>query len=430
VQSPPSLFQHIVSGASSTKPKSEPVTMPDAQRQTINALESTTTCEEQSFSVENLSITENPHEQWAFMHVSMYGADQYQIFLGASGIKFPQTTLKNRPNLVLGEMIQSEDSDKTIDPKNIWRLTKGYAIPNLIGLDEQLKRLCQHFANKAWYLVISDHTDFEIPWEMIKLPTPGYLGASFAVTRWHESHNFDKDKCSGNALAYVLDKLNSFNSEKDFLNNTFKVEPFCDIQRFCDELQENQAGYGLIYMACHSTFFQLNPQSLNEQGILNLTLGSLEDKTQQLNYLDLIDLPFNLLKQSQSIVFLNACHSGRSRVDDKFYRDSYRRGFAELFLTKGAAGVIGTLAQVNDTYAAKIAHSFIQASLQSPHMPIAVLLRNMRADAIKNLTRNSTEEEFFQFLYSFLYVYYGNPTTKLHLTKCEEPNNEPSKFGS
>ncbi|RKZ93496.1 MAG: hypothetical protein DRR19_00975 [Candidatus Parabeggiatoa sp. nov. 1] len=424
-QSP--LIGRGVSGTSSVQPKSKAVTMPNAQRQAISALEQAKISEEQFFADENLSITENPPERWVMMHVSMYGADQYQIFLGTSGIKLTQTTPKKCPNLALGEMIQNEELSKTVLPRNIWRLTKGYAYPSLMELDQQLAVLCQHFENQEWYLVIADHTDFEIPWEMIKFPKHGYLGAAFTVIRWHDIGTSRTETCSGKILAYVLDELSSAKSERHFFQNTFNVKPFDDIKAFRNQLQKNEVGYGFIYMACHGTFFQINPQTPDEQGILNVAFGSGSPNSEQqkLYYLDLVDLPCSLIKQSQSLVFLNFCQSGRHRVDDKFFRDDYRRGFAELFLTKGARGVIGTLAQVHDTYAAEIAHRFIQAALRSPHLPIAVLLRHLRIDAAKQLSDDPTDEELLQFLYTFLYVYYGNPTTKLHLTTCEESDNEP-----
>jgi hypothetical protein len=53
-------------------------------------------------------------------------------------------------------------------------------------------------------------------------------------------------------------------------------------------------------------------------------------------------------------------------------------GFIELFLAKGARGVIGTLGAVGDGHAAKFAHALIEESLRSPNLSVVTLLRKLR----------------------------------------------------
>ncbi len=98
-------------------------------------------------------------------------------------------------------------------------------------------------------------------------------------------------------------------------------------------------------------------------------------------------------------------------------------GFIELFLAKGARGVIGTLGAVGDSHAANFAHDLIQESLRSPNLSVAALLRKLRLRVVENLPEQPTTQDLLPFIYTFMYVYYGNPMTVLRLTP---PGGQPN----
>ena len=137
--------------------------------------------------------------------------------------------------------------------------------------------------------------------------------------------------------------------------------------------------------------------------------------------MDLYNWKFRALKSFPSVVFMNACHSGRLCRNDRanIFDDGYRTGFATFFLERGAKGVVGTLGKVDDTYAAQIARNFFAEYKRNSNLTVAELLRNLRAEADRNLQIEDSTENYLLFLYTFMYIYYGHPLTVLQLTPAE-----------
>jgi CHAT domain len=271
-------------------------------------------------------------------------------------------------------------------------------------------------ANEQFYLIIADYTDAEIPWEMLELSFNEYLGAVVTTVRWQhilQDHQncfmeVKSEECCGKVLAYVnREELGSATLECSVLE-TLQSLIHQDIREFQNHLKQELANFGLVYLACHGVF---------GQDIRSFAFGSKSDRTQQIKFMELRRHTLMLLQASPSIVFINACHSGRLQMDKKYVRDRYRRGFAELFLGKGARGVIGTLGEVNDEFAAQFARNLLEETLQSPHLPVATILKKIRAKVVSHLPDQPTTEDLLPFIYTFMYVYYGNPMTVLRLNQ-------------
>ncbi|WP_446383973.1 CHAT domain-containing protein [Coleofasciculus sp. E2-BRE-01] len=374
-----------------------------------------TQTEEKLFPPNKLYITMKLPPEVAILHIYQNGEDEYSVWGGNGVAGLPQTPPNQPPNLSLGKLVQNKELPEKI------RDDMSYFSHVNLEIRKWLKRLKYKFGQQLC-LVIADYTDFEIPWEMLELSpyeSPNeYLGALMTTVRWRQIIsgddyvvlNFQADECCGNAVAYVLDtELKGVGPELDILEQLQAVvyrSSQHPIKTFQQYLQQHQVGCGFVYISCHGTF---------RGNLREITLGSDYDEQQQLKLLALRRCQLNLVKKSRGIVFINACHSGREQAHASIPH-TYRMGFVELFLAKGARGVIGTLGAVGDSYAAKFARELIEASLRSPNLSVAALLRELRLRVVQKLPDEPTTQDLLPFIYTFMYVYYGNPMTVLRLT--------------
>jgi hypothetical protein len=300
----------------------------------------------------------------------------------------------------------------------------------------------------ALQLVVWDDTDYEIPWEMLWLdpalePLPpgtpaarsadgagtrghgaGPLGALVPVARWTTIRELDRSlldgpaHCTGEVLGYFDERMAS--DGEAF--GPFVHERHTDVDRFLGSLdrtpQERDRSLGLVYMGCHGTY---------GKDIEDLTAGLLT--WYELNEPAMTALRGNAAGAgSSTLVCLNVCHSGRL-VDNRAGGEDALRGFAELFLRKGAKACIATRGEVGETEARALLEHLVDHARRTPDRPLARMLRDFRAAAAAGLpsplprTRlgdGSVDVEgqlrVLAFLYQFMYVYYGHPLTTLHLS--------------
>ncbi len=379
-----------------------------------------TATEEKLFPPNELYITMKLPQEVAILHVYQNGADEYSVWGGNAVTGLLQTKPKKQPPFSLAKVVEQKlPAERIKDDMNFF----SFVNPEF---RKWVKALLSKFG-EFFCLVIADHTDFEIPWEMLELSPEGtpneYLGALVTTVRWQKviigddylMLNPKPEECCGNALAYVLDtELNG--AELSILEklkaNIYRSSRH-DIKEFQSHLQQNDSGCGLVYISCHGDF---------RENIFEIWIGSQENQEQRLKYWNLRNYQFNLLKNSQGIVFINACHSGRHKAHP-YIPAPYRMGFVELFLKKGARGVIGALAPVGNQYGAEFARDLIEESFYSPNLSVAALLRKLRFKMVANFPAQPTKEEWESFLYTFMYVYYGNPMTVLRLTP---PGGQPN----
>ena len=277
------------------------------------------------------------------------------------------------------------------------------------------------------YLIINDRTTFEIPWEMLELKNNDYLGASLVTVRWQDITN-PKDlddvnglinlevvekKCCGKIVAYLnTQDLPSVEQEKEILE-VFNPTIYDNVRNFFDDLDQVNSEVSLVFIASHGFF---------DKDLSQSKLGE-EDERQRISVYDLYKYDFNFFKKG-SIVFMNACNSGRLQQNDTLKINDtnpttgreYPIGFSTFFLEKGAEGVIGTLCEVHDEYAAKISRNFFQEYQKYPHLSVATILKNLRQKAANEYQgQKSNYENTYLFIFTFMYIYYGNPMAKLEL---------------
>jgi CHAT domain-containing protein len=298
------------------------------------------------------------------------------------------------------------------------------------------QKINQHLS----HIVINDETDCEIPWEMLPLAKDKYLGASFVAVRWQDIPNINPEWCNSFNNSISIEDFKTFHCCGDIVAYTDKVEVpqdtankpketlsqfkefndrcFDNINGFLDNLHNNSSKVSMIFVHCHGYFgdditqMWLGKNQLPKERVY---LTEMNDKT-------FYDFEFLSNEYNSSIVFMNACHSGRLRKDNRnICSKDYRKGFATFFLKKGAKGVIGSLGKLSNKYALKITQVFFNKYLEEDKykLPVAEILKELRQEAIDNLKADKTWENRYILLFTFMYVYYGNPKTILQLTPLE-----------
>jgi CHAT domain-containing protein len=284
------------------------------------------------------------------------------------------------------------------------------------------KEIQEKIQRQLFYLIINDHTKYEIPWEMLEFDKNNYLGASLVTVRLQniineDDWNIEENNCCGKMVAYLNTRdLPDVQGERETIEK-FKPILHEDINNFLRFLDSPQPDVSLIFIASHG-FYGDNFQTIFGEA----------DPKKQISLMGLSAYDFNCLSQSSSIVFMNSCHSGRLNQDCTLNirepnpeTGQYDpQGFAIFFLEKGAKGFIGTLYEVADKYAAKISYNFFAEYQQNSQLSVANILKNLREKAANRYKQNKDTENTLLFFYTFMYIYYGNPMTKLKLISEED----------
>jgi hypothetical protein len=311
-----------------------------------------------------------------------------------------------RPRLSLGELATGQG----LDPADLYRLMQVWSAEEYRIID-WIQRLRSAVGDAELRLVIWDTTGFEIPWEIFHLPGAeaparpqgGPLGGLFAVSRRVTLHRamdddigYDEHTCRGRLVAYVDEEMAA---DREFLPG-YTEGAVGDTDELLDQLDNAPDALGLVYVACHGTF---------ADELSGLLLGGIQ-------YYDIALYPLAALSRSRAAVFLNACHAGRLLWDPRVNREVY--GFAKAFLQGGAEVVIAPTGFVETTLAGQIAADVLGEVRRQPDLPLATVLTRVRAKAALRVgeMRRPAEADIKAFIYTFMYVCYGNPYAMLDLT--------------
>jgi hypothetical protein len=280
---------------------------------------------------------------------------------------------------------------------------------------------CQHL--KAWLrklyarygeqlcVVVVDSTPLEIPWEMFDLNDEDgqderYLGAVARIVRWLPPRHsrqcrlrVAKEHHEGAVIAYLDDRLGraEITAELEMLQQVAS-ERSQTLTALADRLHHPLTGVGLVYVGCHGE----SGKRLQQQYPDQLTANHLE-------LLRAHPVP-------RPIAFFNACESARVLRNDMWDDSS----FVEITLRRFASGYIGTLGQVGTEAASLIARQILALAARED-IPLAEILRRLRERAARELSEQYYQpaavrkEHEYRLLYTFMYVYYGNPLACLRL---------------
>ena len=359
-------------------------------------------------------LTVTPNEDLDDRSFSLQGMCSIE---GVNG--FGPTQALPQPDVVLADLAQGVNPEESAQPSQILGIMWAFSQEN--GEVPRWVNELRAATGDDLHLVIQDYTGFEIPWELLTLPASEsgdetYLGAAVSTTRWQYiiDTSFEKrppqyshEQLAGHIAAFVdVQELKGGGKEIAVLTD-LHVTVESGLKELTKLLMSAEAGFGLVYLAWHGHSAPTPAE---------YALGSPATTGYRLVLSALQGKKLNLFNRSKVIVFINACHSGRMRRDNKYLRTKYLRGFPEVFLSKGAVGVIGTTGFVNDEFAAKMAGWFL-SKLSTTEEPVSRLLRRWRAEVLRNLLAEPTEEHEVELLNACMYVYYGNPQSQLRITE-------------
>jgi len=320
-----------------------------------------------------------------------------------------------RPELSLASLIQEGQF-----PKEFVGRIHAFSSQRIPELQVWFRDLLASYG-QGLLLVIVDSTEAEIPWEMIHLKD-GYLGAEAEVVRWAQLWDYheriglkieDRDG-SGYAIGYLDTGSASSANEAEELDQ-IEAHLLGSPGEILDRLSQGLADVGLLYVACHGAIAYPQREARRYQVLYD------EKNPDELRIMDL-DLEF-LERQDVRLpaVFVNACHSGRLRGDGEGVF-----GLPTVFLRKVADGYIGTLGAVNQSQASIIGSRILRAFREDDKgVRPSELLRRLRHEAWKALdSRQRTGEGWLRFLFTFMYVYYGNPLVRVLLRRRDSSLKE------
>ena len=314
-----------------------------------------------------------------------------------------------KPDMVLAEMLDDEDTSHhdIISYLKEWSRTHR-------EITGWLNELRVKFG-AALRLVIWDDAGFNFPWEMLWLPADavsglpgGWLGSVVSVARWTtldcdnvmQPYSDDPVHCTGPVLAYVDEAMTDDYSA--FLGYTSQErEEIGDLAKFLVRTTDLAERFALLYVAAHGEY---SPKRARQK-LASRSIAYWEDK-------------LAALAENSGLVFLNACHTGELGVDPRL-KDGMLRGFAQLFLLKGAQGVLATLGAVEDEHAREVARRVVAALADAQGAEVSVVIRDLRAQTVAEMADELADDmaDLNPLFYMFMYVYFGNPATSVQLIR-------------
>jgi hypothetical protein len=290
----------------------------------------------------------------------------------------------------------------TIDALRSWSTTK-------ITLRQWLTALRQRHGSKL-RIIVWDETNFQIPWELFfhESDNPadrGWLGADFEVIRWTAVFTETQpdwltdttSTCGGPLLAFTDPDFPNL----DPLLARYPHESFDSLDDLLHGLDDTNRHVGVVFVWGHGV-----PGS---NGAVSTLAGIPLDRFEVFR--------MRALLGSQTLVLLNACGSAQLLNDDRFGEQT-TRSFAEVFLRRGARGVIATSGQVDKADSYDFAWRLLsEAETEDASIPGMLLAqRTQLADALPaDPGGTATDEQLRDFFNGFMYLYFGNPHTLLRM---------------
>ncbi|MFN8444382.1 MAG: CHAT domain-containing protein [Caldilineaceae bacterium] len=384
---------------------------------------------EQPLQLRHIVLDFRLQEQVRILHAAPRGTSHYHIRSYWDEEPFDVEILN--PGVSPARYIEIKDPPKDIIDK-IKAKSSNNPVTFIRWLKDHLYRYGQNFC-----LVIQDDSDeSDMAWELIHLYLhPGDcpllpadlcgqvpLGALITITRWvSDLHWYDiehqltinESMTSGRVVAF-FDHGRTFPAAQTERNalKAFVTDDYGDINSFRARLDTNLNDAGLIYIGSHGIIIN---EKQEKDFILSL------DRREEIKVFDLTALSYLENFSARPIVIVNACHSAWL-----FRHEGVRYGLSIALLQQIAKDFVGTIGPVSDKRAAEVAEA-IFAKLNTPAngMRLAELLRDIRTDAFRKLTKSQSHmDDWLDFLYTFMYVYYGNPFSRLQLTLVADTKKE------
>jgi hypothetical protein len=273
-------------------------------------------------------------------------------------------------------------------------------------------------------LIVKDGTGLGIPWELYfkrpvftgpnVSPERGWLGALIPVVRWINLSDgglanrgrAEKKDCVAGLLMLEDEDLGRLDDRFDHL----LVEPRTkDMWTLLRWLERRHEPFGLVMIRCHGS----EPDAQGRQALCEISYNEYDHK----------DYP--ALAYNGALVFLNACFGAASNGDPS----QQPAHFSELFLRKGASGVIAATSDIDIVHAQELAEDLLTEAITNP-LNIANWLRRWRCEyaekaeqAVELSPQHDQENAFKRFFEAFKYVYFGHLDSTLHAIPAH-PNGQ------
>ncbi|MEU8007911.1 CHAT domain-containing protein [Catellatospora sp. NPDC049111] len=306
------------------------------------------------------------------------------------------------PDLALAEVMARGSLRPAIAALRSWSTTK-------LALRQWITALRRRHGREL-RLIVWDETNFQIPWELFFHDTGdpadrGWLGADFEVIRWTAVFTEIRpdwltsvsSACNGQLLAFTDP---TFPNPAALLAR-YPHESFGSLDDLLHSLDDTARNVGVVFIWGHGIASSNGERST----LAGVSLDRLEV------------FKMRAMLNSRTLVLLNACGSGQLLNDDRFGEQG-TRNFAEMFLRRGARGVIATSGQVDKADSYDFAWRLLSESesedLSVPGMLLAH--RTNLADALpSDPSVKATDEQLREFFNGFMYLYFGNPNTLLRM---------------
>lgn len=303
----------------------------------------------------------------------------------------------------------------------LWDAVHDFAIDSPANISVWLDEVMDLYGDQCC-LIIVDQADAQIPWEMFRLKDGRHLGERALIVRWTEAQYRGEESVTLQLRnARYSGRLAAFVSPDDAAPKilTQLVPKLCKSPADIENsllVSENVPPVGIIYFGTHSVLCYGDERE---------ALQELTSATEQT-----IRVRFNRIGgrlKRRTLFFANAPYSGRVLL-----LNGKPCGLARAALTQVANGYIGALGPIDQKISIYIAEHFLHEAQQGAQP--AQLLRKLRVEAAANLmkpydTAELREEAERQFLYTFTYVYYGNPWAHFQISDVMAPVTQESASG-
>lgn len=266
-------------------------------------------------------------------------------------------------------------------------------------------------------LTVRDNTAFGIPWELYykqafhvgpnPSPESGWLGALTRVVRWVTlaeggvtGRELATPACWTAGLLMLEDK--DLHQPDDKFDDYLVQQPrTADMFELLDWLENCEDPFGMVLIRCHGIFDE-DPSKL-------VLFGIPYNRYEAWGY--------RKLAECAPLVFLNVCAGARASGGLAGHPVS----FSELFLRKGASGVIAATADIDADHSWAFAEELLSDACRA-EQNIAEWIRSRRADYAADVaavattrpdSQNDHEADFKRFFEAFKIVYFGHPDSTL-----------------
>lgn len=312
-------------------------------------------------------------------------------------------------------------------PQDIIDRIRERSADNPVNFESWLKRHFGKYAGRFCLIILDASDEYDMAWELVHICVEWKgetntgkvqweevpIGALFPIVRWIPELQYHGDNLtltvsetivSGEVIAYLDPQSTThIDVEKQMLAQ-FGAQALDTIEAFKGSIEEHLTNPALIYLGCHGQIIVDNDR---EQEFL---LGSLSAE-QQFSIFNLAGLRYRNPRGPRPLAIVNACHSAYT-----VRKEAIRYGLPITLLRRLARDFLGTIGWVDSSFAARFARALLAEAGGEGGISIALMLKDKRAMAFEQARlRKHDPQAWFDYLYTFMYVYYGNPYTYLRL---------------